>query len=227
MQQPWGQVCRRDVREPRHAHLHQELPTHGSPPPFRLSDLLLSATDKVVARAPSYREPDLSQKPRFLVGLRPHLLPLGSECCMTCAVQGQPRPHVSWFKNDQSLANHPAAYTTDVMGVCSLVIPSVSATDGGQYKAVAENTLGQAVSTATLIVVGEAARLGLKLAGGRSGGESPGGSPSCFQGAPWEGGLGPGRQVRSLALCELPHLTSASGLSGALVCSSVRCGRVT
>ncbi|XP_055439160.1 immunoglobulin-like and fibronectin type III domain-containing protein 1 [Bubalus kerabau] len=109
--------------------------------------------DKVVARAPSYREPDLSQKPRFLVGLRPHLLPLGSECCMTCAVQGQPRPHVSWFKNDQSLANHPAAYTTDVMGVCSLVIPSVSATDGGQYKAVAENTLGQAVSTATLIVV--------------------------------------------------------------------------
>ncbi|KAG5202644.1 hypothetical protein JEQ12_004034 [Ovis aries] len=110
--------------------------------------------DKVAARAPSYREPDLSQKPRFLVGLRPHLLPLGSECCMTCAVQGQPRPHVSWFKNDQSLANHPAAYTTDVMGVCSLVIPSVSATDGGQYKAVAENTLGQAVSTATLIVVG-------------------------------------------------------------------------
>nr|XP_042085408.1 immunoglobulin-like and fibronectin type III domain-containing protein 1 isoform X25 [Ovis aries] len=109
--------------------------------------------DKVAARAPSYREPDLSQKPRFLVGLRPHLLPLGSECCMTCAVQGQPRPHVSWFKNDQSLANHPAAYTTDVMGVCSLVIPSVSATDGGQYKAVAENTLGQAVSTATLIVV--------------------------------------------------------------------------
>ncbi|CAN0572355.1 unnamed protein product [Rangifer tarandus platyrhynchus] len=109
--------------------------------------------DKVTARGLSYREPDLSQKPRFLVGLRPHLLPLGSECCMTCAVQGQPRPHVSWFKNDQSLANHPSAYTTDVMGVCSLVIPSVSATDGGQYKAVAENTLGQAVSTATLIVV--------------------------------------------------------------------------
>ncbi|XP_055274907.1 immunoglobulin-like and fibronectin type III domain-containing protein 1 [Moschus berezovskii] len=109
--------------------------------------------DKVAARGRSYREPDLSQKPRFLVGLRPHLLPLGSECCMTCAVQGQPRPHVSWFRNDQSLANHPSAYTTDVMGVCSLVIPSVSATDGGQYKAVAENTLGQAVSTATLIVV--------------------------------------------------------------------------
>lgn len=199
--------------------LHQELPTHGSPLPFRLSDLPLSEADKATARGLSYREPDLSQKPRFLVGLRPHLLPLGTECRMTCAVQGQPRPHVSWFKNDQSLANHPAAYTTDVMGVCSLVIPSVSATDGGQYKAVAENTLGQAVSTATLIVVGEAARLGLELTrgvGGRWG--EPGGSPSCLQGAPWKGGLGPGRQLRSLGVCELPDLPSASGPPGALVC---------
>lgn len=110
---------------------------------------------------------------------------------MTCAVQGQPRPHVSWFKNDQSLANHPAAYTTDVMGVCSLVIPSVSATDGGQYKAVAENTLGQAVSTATLIVVGEAARLGLKLAGGRGAGRAGGGAaPAAFRGPPGRVGWG-------------------------------------
>lgn len=120
---------------------------------------------------------------------------------MTCAVQGQPRPHVSWFKNDQSLANHPAAYTTDVMGVCSLVIPSVSATDGGQYKAVAENTLGQAVSTATLIVVGEAARLGLKLAGGRGAGRAgAGGQPQLLSGSPlggWAGARPAGSQPGS------------------------------
>lgn len=105
-------------------------------------------------KVPGHREPDLSQKPRFLVGLRTHLLPQGCECCMSCAVQGWPRPHVTWFKDDQSLAGHPTAYSTDVLGVCSLVIPSVSLRDGGQYKAVAENALGQAVSTATLIVVG-------------------------------------------------------------------------
>lgn len=135
------------------------------------------------------------------MGLRPHLLPLGSECCMTCAVQGQPRPHVSWFKNDQSLANHPAAYTTDVMGVCSLVIPSVSATDGGQYKAVAENTLGQAVSTATLIVVGEAARLGLALAVGRRGQGRARGQPQLSSGSPlggWAGARRAGSQPGSL-----------------------------
>ncbi|XP_059982426.1 immunoglobulin-like and fibronectin type III domain-containing protein 1 isoform X2 [Lagenorhynchus albirostris] len=113
----------------------------------------VSTADRVTVKAPSYQEPDLRQKPRFLVGLRTHLLPLGSECCMTCAVQGWPRPRVTWFKNDQSLAGDPAVYSTDLLGVCSLVIPSVSAEDGGKYKAVAENTLGQAISTATLIVM--------------------------------------------------------------------------
>nr|XP_037841686.1 immunoglobulin-like and fibronectin type III domain-containing protein 1 [Chlorocebus sabaeus] len=110
--------------------------------------------DRFTVKAQSYREPDLSQKPRFLVGLRSHLLPQGCECCMSCAVQGSPRPHVTWFKNDRSLEGNPAVYSTDLMGVCSLTIPSVSLKDSGEYKAVAENTLGQAVSTATLIVIG-------------------------------------------------------------------------
>ncbi|XP_046932404.1 immunoglobulin-like and fibronectin type III domain-containing protein 1 [Lynx rufus] len=109
--------------------------------------------DRFTVKAPSYREPDLSQKPRFLVGLRTHLLPEGCECCMSCAVRGWPRPSVTWFKDDQSLAGNPEVYSTDVLGVCSLIIPSVSPKDSGQYKAVAENTLGQAVSTATLIVI--------------------------------------------------------------------------
>ncbi|XP_040490444.1 immunoglobulin-like and fibronectin type III domain-containing protein 1 [Ursus maritimus] len=110
--------------------------------------------DKFTVKAPSYREPNLSQKPRFLVGLRPHLLPQGCECCMSCAVQGWPRPHVTWFKDEQSLAGNPAVYSTDLLGVCSLIIPSVSPKDSGLYKAVAENALGQAVSMASLIVTG-------------------------------------------------------------------------
>ncbi|KAK2086235.1 Immunoglobulin-like and fibronectin type III domain-containing protein 1 [Saguinus oedipus] len=109
--------------------------------------------DRFTVKAPSYREPDLSQKPRFLVGLRSHLLPQGCECCMSCAVQGSPRPQVTWFKNDQSLEGSPGVYSTDLLGVCSLTIPRVSPKDSGEYKAVAENTLGQAVSTATLIVI--------------------------------------------------------------------------
>ncbi|XP_005375220.1 PREDICTED: immunoglobulin-like and fibronectin type III domain-containing protein 1 isoform X2 [Chinchilla lanigera] len=113
---------------------------------------LLRQRDRFTVKTPRYRDSDLSQKPRFLVGLRTHLVPQGCECHMTCAVQGSPRPHITWFKNGQSLEGHKAAYSTDMLGVCSLVIPSVSPEDRGQYKVVAENPLGQAVSTATLIV---------------------------------------------------------------------------
>ncbi|XP_015447875.2 immunoglobulin-like and fibronectin type III domain-containing protein 1 [Pteropus alecto] len=115
------------------------------------------------AKAPGPREPNLSQKPWFLVGLRPHLLPQGCECCMSCAVRGWPRPQVTWFKDDQSLEGNPAVYSTNVLGVCSLVIPSVTPEDSGQYKVVAENTLGQAVSTTTLIVTGKGATLAVCL----------------------------------------------------------------
>ncbi|XP_059136177.1 immunoglobulin-like and fibronectin type III domain-containing protein 1 [Peromyscus eremicus] len=108
--------------------------------------------ERFAVKTPIYQEPNLSQKPRFLVGLRTHLLPQGCECRMTCAVQGSPRPQVTWFKNDQSLDRNPALYSTDLLSVCSLVIPSVSLKDSGEYKAVAKNPLGQAVSTATLIV---------------------------------------------------------------------------
>lgn len=202
-----------------------------SPQLFSLSDpprLPVSTADRVTVKAPSYKEPDLRQKPRFLVGLRTHLLPLGSECCMTCAVRGWPRPRVTWFKNDQSLAGDPAVYSTDLLGVCSLVIPNVSAEDGGKYKAVAENTLGQAISTATLIVMGETLPdrgASWRGAGGRRG-EPETQLPSAFR----ESSRGPSPSrgvgwsqdsaVLRLALHELCYLTSTFGPPGALVCPS-------
>ncbi|XP_044530854.1 immunoglobulin-like and fibronectin type III domain-containing protein 1 [Gracilinanus agilis] len=108
--------------------------------------------EKFMVKMPNFKKPNLTQKPYFLVNLRTHLLPQGCECCMSCAVKGEPRPRVTWFKDDQSLEGNPNVYSTDVLGVCSLVIPSVTLKDSGKYKAVAENGLGQAVSQATLIV---------------------------------------------------------------------------
>ncbi|XP_066108830.1 immunoglobulin-like and fibronectin type III domain-containing protein 1 [Saccopteryx bilineata] len=109
--------------------------------------------DKLAVKATTYREPNLSQKPWFLVTLRSHLLPSGCECCMSCAVGGWPQPRVTWFKNGESLEGSRAVYSMDTLGVCSLVIPNVTAEDSGLYKAVAENKLGQAVSTASLFVI--------------------------------------------------------------------------
>ncbi|XP_030897579.1 immunoglobulin-like and fibronectin type III domain-containing protein 1 [Leptonychotes weddellii] len=53
---------------------------------------------------------------------------------MSCAVHGWPRPHVTWFKDGRSLAGNAAVYSADVLGVCSLIIPSVSPKDSGRYK---------------------------------------------------------------------------------------------
>uniref|UniRef100_F6VV34 Immunoglobulin-like and fibronectin type III domain-containing protein 1 n=1 Tax=Monodelphis domestica TaxID=13616 RepID=F6VV34_MONDO len=111
--------------------------------------------ERFMVKMPNFKKPNLTQKPHFLVNLRTHLLPQGCECCMSCAVKGEPRPRVTWFKDDQSLEGNPNVYSTDVLGVCSLVIPSVTLKDSGKYKAVAENGLGQAVSQATLIVTGK------------------------------------------------------------------------
>ncbi|XP_036926469.1 immunoglobulin-like and fibronectin type III domain-containing protein 1 [Sturnira hondurensis] len=108
--------------------------------------------DTVTVKAASHREPSRSQKPWFAVGLRSHLLPAGCECRMSCAVRGWPPPRVTWFRNGENLDGSPVVYSMDTLGVCSLVIASVSLEDSGLYKAVAENALGQAISTATLLV---------------------------------------------------------------------------
>lgn len=134
----------------------------------RVLSALSPSPDKFTVKALSFREPDRGQKPRFLVGLRAHLLPRGSRCCMSCAVRGWPRPNVTWFRNGQSLVGDPTVHSTDVLGVCSLILPCVAPEDGGEYRAVAENVLGQAVSTTTLIVIGK---------GGARGGE---GHPSVL-----------------------------------------------
>ena len=162
-------------------------PSPPSDPPLSLSLSPVFIADAFMVKTPRHREPDLRQKPRFLVGLRAHLLPPGCECCMSCAVQGCPRPQVTWYKNDESLAGNPAVYSTDVQGVCSLIIPSVSPEDSGRYKAVAENALGQAVSTTTLIVTGKDAALTGGQAGrwgGREGGKDRGAATCLPLGSP-------------------------------------------
>uniref|UniRef100_A0A8C5XG72 Immunoglobulin-like and fibronectin type III domain-containing protein 1 n=1 Tax=Microcebus murinus TaxID=30608 RepID=A0A8C5XG72_MICMU len=108
----------------------------------------------------------------------------GCECCMSCAVQGWPRPRVTWFKNAQSLEGNPAVYSTDLLGVCSLVIPSVSPEDSGEYTAVAENTLGRAASSATLIVIGNAGRPSWRQAGLVGTGGEPQEQPPAFREPP-------------------------------------------
>ncbi|KAG8131962.1 hypothetical protein E2320_009852 [Naja naja] len=110
--------------------------------------------DKPEMKLPRYKGINRDQPPRFLVQLKPHVVNLGFNCHMSCAVTGDPAPQVTWYKGNKNLSQDPAFFCKNDFGVCSLVIPGVTQSDAGQYKVLAVNELGQAISKAELTVKG-------------------------------------------------------------------------
>ncbi|XP_063155889.1 immunoglobulin-like and fibronectin type III domain-containing protein 1 [Candoia aspera] len=108
--------------------------------------------DKPEIRLPRYRGINRAQPPRFLVQLKPHVVNSGFDCHMSCAVTGYPAPQVTWYKGNKNLSQDPSFLCKNDFGVCSLMIPRVTPLDGGQYKVVAINELGQAINKAELTV---------------------------------------------------------------------------
>ncbi|ETE73272.1 Immunoglobulin-like and fibronectin type III domain-containing protein 1, partial [Ophiophagus hannah] len=106
--------------------------------------------DKPEMKLPRYKGINRDQAPRFLVQLKPHVVNLGFNCHMSCAVTGDPAPQVTWYKGNKNLSQDPAFFCKNDFGVCSLVIPGVTPSDAGQYKVLAVNELGQAISKAEL-----------------------------------------------------------------------------
>ncbi|NXD82652.1 IGFN1 protein, partial [Halcyon senegalensis] len=101
-----------------------------------------------------YRGVNQNQPPRILVPLKPHVVTTGSECRMSCAVGGHPRPKITWYKDSRDLSNDPAYFCTNDFGVCSLVILGVSKPDEGEYMIEATNESGRAFSKAFLTIKG-------------------------------------------------------------------------
>uniref|UniRef100_A0A673M6F5 Immunoglobulin like and fibronectin type III domain containing 1, tandem duplicate 1 n=1 Tax=Sinocyclocheilus rhinocerous TaxID=307959 RepID=A0A673M6F5_9TELE len=97
----------------------------------------------------------LESPPRFMVPLKIHTAPQGYECYMSCAVRGKPTPHVTWYRNNVSLNTDTNYYITNTCGVCSMLILRVGAKDMGEYKVIAESSLGRAECTTNLTVRGK------------------------------------------------------------------------
>nr|XP_056700830.1 immunoglobulin-like and fibronectin type III domain-containing protein 1 [Euleptes europaea] len=115
---------------------------------------------KFEVRLPRYKGINQSQPPRFLVQLKPHIVTLGFDCHMSCAVTGYPVPQVTWYKDGKNLSQDPSFFTKNDFGVCSLVIPGVTPSDEGEYKVVANNALGQAFSKAIVAIKGKDQQVG-------------------------------------------------------------------
>uniref|UniRef100_A0A915JD49 Ig-like domain-containing protein n=1 Tax=Romanomermis culicivorax TaxID=13658 RepID=A0A915JD49_ROMCU len=68
-----------------------------------------------------------------------------------CAVQGNPKPKVSWFINDQMAVNG-SRYKLSYDGMHYLVVPHVQPQDAGEIVCVAKNSEGESRITVTLDV---------------------------------------------------------------------------
>uniref|UniRef100_A0A8C9F6Y2 Immunoglobulin superfamily member 22 n=1 Tax=Pavo cristatus TaxID=9049 RepID=A0A8C9F6Y2_PAVCR len=110
-----------------------------------------------------YRGVNQNQPPRFLVPLKPHVVPTGSECRMSCAVGGHPPPKVTWYKDGRDLSGNPSYFVTNDFGVCSLVILGVSKADEGDYTVEATNESGRAFSRASLTIKGNSLQISLSF----------------------------------------------------------------
>uniref|UniRef100_A0A4W6DCW5 Immunoglobulin like and fibronectin type III domain containing 1, tandem duplicate 2 n=1 Tax=Lates calcarifer TaxID=8187 RepID=A0A4W6DCW5_LATCA len=98
---------------------------------------------------------DLRCAPTFIVPLKLHTAPRGYECYMSCAVKGNPKPHITWYRNHISINTNTNYYISDTYGVCSMLILRVGLKDMGEYTITAENALGRAECSTVLSVRGE------------------------------------------------------------------------
>uniref|UniRef100_A0A8C8FST0 Immunoglobulin like and fibronectin type III domain containing 1, tandem duplicate 2 n=1 Tax=Oncorhynchus tshawytscha TaxID=74940 RepID=A0A8C8FST0_ONCTS len=103
----------------------------------------------------TYKTCDLRTAPAFLVPLRQHTAPKGYECYMSCAIKGNPKPRVTWYRNNISLNTNTNYLITNICGVCSLLILRVTPKDWGEYNIQIESALGRAESSTKLTVRGE------------------------------------------------------------------------
>lgn len=114
-----------------------------------------SPAERFVVSTPARRDRDLQCPPVFVVPLKLHNAPKGYECYMSCAVMGNPKPRITWYRNHISLNTDTNFYISNTCGVCSLLILRVGPKDMGEYTITAENTLGRSQCSTILSVRGE------------------------------------------------------------------------
>ena len=76
----------------------------------------------------------------------------GGKAQFQVAVSGQPKPEITWYKDNSQVEVGEEFQITVEDNVSSLTIPDVYPEDAGEYKVVAKNDVGTITSTAVLFV---------------------------------------------------------------------------
>uniref|UniRef100_A0A8C3XRJ0 Immunoglobulin superfamily member 22 n=1 Tax=Chelydra serpentina TaxID=8475 RepID=A0A8C3XRJ0_CHESE len=99
-----------------------------------------------------YHERDWRQAPHFIAPLKNHAVHRGQDCTMSCAFLGNPRPVVTLYKGNVNITANSKFWYNSTSGVCTLMIPTCSSKDSGDYTVAIENELGQKKCSCVLTV---------------------------------------------------------------------------
>uniref|UniRef100_A0A2R9C3Q0 Immunoglobulin superfamily member 22 n=1 Tax=Pan paniscus TaxID=9597 RepID=A0A2R9C3Q0_PANPA len=127
----------------------------GDSEPLDSKDTWLINKDQIQdlsAKLKPYEKKDWRHAPRFVTPLKPHTVLRGQDCTMTCAFLGNPRPTVTLYKGDVNITANSKFWYNSTSGVCTLVIPTCTLKDSGDYSVLVENELGKDRSGCTLTV---------------------------------------------------------------------------
>ncbi|XP_059829909.1 immunoglobulin superfamily member 22-like [Hypanus sabinus] len=117
----------------------------GDSDPLDLKEPWYLARDKerFSLQRKEYQEKDWTHAPVFITPLKDHTVHRGNDCTMSCAISGNPRPSITWYKGKVHISENLKYWYTSSNGVCTLTIPSTEMDDADEYTIVAENSLGK------------------------------------------------------------------------------------
>lgn len=94
----------------------------------------------------------MRSKPRFVI--IPHNTKAieGSNVFLDCKVNGEPKPSVTWFKDDIPILKHERLL---IFPNSTLEIVAAQIEDEGVYSCMANNSLGSSVKEAQVIITGK------------------------------------------------------------------------
>ncbi|XP_069384393.1 immunoglobulin superfamily member 22 [Paralichthys olivaceus] len=127
----------------------------GDSDPLDSKEPLIIAKEKECIsglRLREYASRSRQVKPTFLLPLKDHAVRRGYDCTMSCAYQGWPTPQACWYKGESKISDSPRFWHSTANGVCTLVIPTCGAKDGGRYTLVLENSLGTTKCSCNLVI---------------------------------------------------------------------------
>lgn len=118
-----------------------------------------TATVKLLEDSPQ-ESVEVFESPRFVEELlEPITVMDGEALLLTCKVVGKPTPRVQWYHNQEKIVETKETLVSqDADGLCQLQITEVFPENDGEYKCVASNKIGEALTTTFVNIQGRAAK---------------------------------------------------------------------